>query len=99
MAQGNHSSNSGSIAIFPNPFKDRLNIHYQTANENRISIKIYDVAGRLVKQFTDLQSSINQITWNGDDENERTIPQGIYFLCFENFDTRETYTHKVLRIR
>ena len=86
------------LEIYPNPFSKKTAISYQTADNTGINMKIYDVSGRLVKQFANLHSSINQIIWSGDDDTGRSVSQGIYFLQIENLKTRETRVHKVLKI-
>lgn len=100
MARLSLPLNSGSITLFPNPFNEKLNIRYQITENNNVNLKIYDVTGRLVKQFNHLANqSFNQIVWNGEDENGRVIAQGIYFLQIENLDSGETFCKKILKIK
>jgi len=47
---------NGSLAFFPNPVKDVLNINYDKAVNQ---IDVYDVNGKLVKTFTTVNGSIN----------------------------------------
>ena len=44
-------------------------------------IKIYTVSGRLIKKMTHLNfvSGFNHYPWNGYDENEDPIANGVYF--------------------
>ena len=100
MAQENQLFSITSFAITPNPFTEKLNIKYQTPNGDKVSLKIYDVSGRLIKQFSRLTiQQSNQIVWHGDDENGRIVSQGVYFLRVENLDTGESSVHKILRIK
>jgi len=97
MAQQSHSLNSGSITIFPNPFKDKLNIRYQTTEKNNVNLKIYDVTGRLIKQFNHLtNSAVNQVIWNGKDDHGRAVSQGVYFVQVENLIRGKSSVHKVI---
>jgi hypothetical protein len=43
-------------------------------------IKIYDVAGRLIKKYGDDLSNIMSVLWNARDDNDRAVAQGIYFV-------------------
>ncbi|MDD5551425.1 MAG: T9SS type A sorting domain-containing protein [Candidatus Omnitrophica bacterium] len=60
-------SNLESVKIFPNPFA--LSCHFQGATKQ---IVIYDVSGKKVK-------TLKEPNWNGKDELERQLPNGIYF--------------------
>ncbi|KPJ72284.1 hypothetical protein AMJ52_06835 [candidate division TA06 bacterium DG_78] len=70
------------LQIHPNPFRHRTDIKYQIPVDCDAEIGIYDVSGRLV-QFFDLKSNISnlqsKIMWSGKDENDRILPNGIYF--------------------
>jgi hypothetical protein len=100
MSQQSSVMNDGSIAIFPNPFKDQLHILNQTSTQGRMDLKLYDITGRLVKRF-DLPSSasFDHITWNGIDDSGRVVPQGVYFLRIDNLDTGGIICRKVLMVK
>ncbi len=100
MSHQDQPMHSTLITVFPNPFTNRLNIAYQVANQNKAKLKVYDVTGRLVKQFT-LPSckSLNQIIWDGVDDQGRAVPQGVYFLRVDNPDSGDMICQKVLKVR
>jgi len=60
-----------------------------------VSLKIYDVTGRLIKTLADskLPQGENQIEWNKTDEYGKTVTAGIYILQLDagpdNSDTRK----------
>lgn len=91
--------NSSSIAIFPNPFKEQLNIVNQTLGYKQIDLKLYDASGRFVRQFNiSPGESFSHIIWDGIDSRGRAVPQGVYFLRIGNLDSDEIQCHKVLRV-
>ena len=59
-------------------------ISFQLDKEEKVSIKIYDVAGQLIKTLTDnkLQQGNYQIQWNSKDQAGNLVPTGIYVLQF-----------------
>jgi hypothetical protein len=100
MAQESHALKSCAIAIFPNPFKEKLNIRYQTTDNNKVNLKIYDVTGRLVRSFNHLTNSpISQITWDSKNENGRVVAQGVYFVRIENLTSGDTFCRKIIKVR
>jgi flagellar hook assembly protein FlgD len=63
-----------------------------------IALKIYDVSGRLVRQWD--YSTIRQsdhIVWDGTDQNDRKVPAGVYFVRFEAGDYKKTEKAILLR--
>lgn len=100
MSQQDQPMHSTSIAVFPNPFTERLNITYQTTGQSNAELKVYDVTGRLVKQFAlPSRGALNQIVWDGVDDQGRAVPQGVYFLRVDNPDSGDMLCQKVLRVR
>jgi flagellar hook assembly protein FlgD len=53
-----------------------------------LSVTIYDVTGRLVKQWNNptIQQS-SYIIWDGTDDVGRTVPAGVYFVQLKNAGT------------
>ena len=92
------------ITAYPNPFSTTTTITlsgYQATMSNssiaqlpdsQIALTIYDLSGRLIKQFTiyDLRFTNHEIVWDGRDRNGVLLPAGIYFYrCRgEDFDRR-----------
>ncbi len=72
----------------PNPFTRITEIRYQITDLHKtkdISLKIYDAAGRLVKQFNDLTiQPFNRVIWNGTDNVGKQVPAGTYFCILKN---------------
>jgi hypothetical protein len=99
MAQQGQPIDNASVAVFPNPFTEKLNIAYQIPGQSRIDLMLYDVTGRLVKQF-DLPScaSFCHIIWDGVDDHGRMVPQGVYFLRIDNPDSGDILCRKVLKV-
>ena len=79
--------NQNSIAIYPNPTKDKLNISFGN-QVNSININIYSYAGQLVKQSNFNNSQDIQI----DISN---LGVGLYFIEFINEETK--YTSKFIK--
>ncbi len=89
------------LSIYPNPFKQNTIIRCRILNTTNASLKIYDVAGRLIRVFNvdpyDMNESVTSVSWNGTDEFERVVPNGVYF-CQLNADNR-TLTRQIVLVR
>jgi len=67
------SDHKSCINVFPNPFSQTTTIKLNRAYKE---IKIYNVLGKLVKDFPCSAG----ITWNGSDNSNRDLECGIYFI-------------------
>jgi len=74
------------LNVFPNPFHDNVRIEVQLTNKSRVSVTMYDLFGKIVKEFCDIESHSPQlqINWDGTDEEKGTCPQGIYILTLRS---------------
>ena len=66
---------------YPNPFTDETTITCELTGEaDEVSIKIYSMSGRLVQEFTeDATAGFMMIPWDGRDQNDEKIANGIYY--------------------
>ena len=66
---------------FPNPARTRLSVNYALPRQTRVSIKLYDIAGKLVKTLAsaDQKPGYYNLTWNRQDAKGRTCACGVYF--------------------
>jgi hypothetical protein len=71
----------GLFQNFPNPFSESTTIKYQLPSRGKISLKIYDVAGKLVNTLVDREQTAGDysVRWYGRDDQDRELPSGVYF--------------------
>ncbi|MDI6807764.1 MAG: phospholipase D-like domain-containing protein [Candidatus Eisenbacteria bacterium] len=64
----------------PNPFNPVTTIEFNVAKKANVSLRIYDVSGRLVRVLVDknLQPGVHKVNWDGRDGKGRRLPSGIY---------------------
>lgn len=68
----------------PNPSRGRVAIRYSLAAEGRVTLRVHDLAGRVVQT---LAEGVNRpgrysLSWNGTDDRGRELARGIYFCRF-----------------
>ncbi|MEO0127958.1 MAG: M28 family peptidase [candidate division WOR-3 bacterium] len=96
-----------NIVLMPNPFRNHCMIKFQIPNnsafrssQSEISLKIYDVSGRVVKSFNPESCILNHssgIIWDGCDFLGRRLPAGIYFVRLEAGDFKQNEKAVLLR--
>jgi flagellar hook assembly protein FlgD len=61
-------------------------------NPSTISLKIYDVAGKLIKTLIDDELTPNRysLIWDGTDETGTQMPSGIYFYTLKLDEYEQT---------
>jgi hypothetical protein len=72
-----------TLSIHPNPCRRQTTIGYSPGDQldAGLTITIYDVAGRLIRQWDKKASGSDRIVWQGTDQHGRTVPDGVYFVC------------------
>jgi hypothetical protein len=65
----------------PNPFNPETVIPYSISSDGRVAIRIFDVAGRLVRTLVDArqQAGPHVVRWDGRADKGRPLAAGIYF--------------------
>lgn len=82
----------------PNPARNRLMINLQVPAGQKASLRVYDPAGRLVRDLSRMISSTTTILdWNCTDDRGRDLPKGVYFLRLSTLETEKT--EKVILLR
>jgi hypothetical protein len=84
-------SDAVELTIEPNPFspdgdgfEDRTVFRYTLPMESNLTIRIYDVRGRLIKTLVDDEPSVSgDVLWDGRDDENRTVRIGIYVVLAE----------------
>jgi hypothetical protein len=77
------SENELAISSIPNPFSYASAIRLVLDGDYRVSVEIYDCAGRCVRRLLErrpMTAGENDITWYGYDDNGRKVAPGIYFV-------------------
>jgi len=74
-----------SLRNYPNPFNPTTTIEYVVPTDSRVTLRIYDVSGRLVKTVVDgrLGASVYRYQWAGRNEAGREIAAGVYISRLE----------------
>jgi len=77
---------------------DRITHSHGTGSAKGIELKIYDISGRMVRQFDYTTIGLsNQLIWFGDDKHGHQVPAGIYFI--ESVSDDKKLVKKIIKIK
>jgi hypothetical protein len=84
---------------YPNPFNPLTMIRFGLEEPGRVSLRIYDTAGRLVRMLIDEARDAGHYAeeWDGRDSAGRTVASGVYFYRVEAGEYTETKKMVLLR--
>jgi hypothetical protein len=65
----------------PNPFNPSTQILFEIPGSMHVSLVIYDVAGRMVRELVDerREAGSHTVRWNGADASGRPVSSGVYY--------------------
>jgi hypothetical protein len=66
---------------FPNPFNPSTRIQFALPSKGHVSLKIYNVAGQLVRTLQDgvMDAGSHELTWDGSNNLGKSVASGVYF--------------------
>ncbi len=70
---------------YPNPFNPTTTIRFTLPANGDVTIRIYDVAGRVVRTLVNerLEARIHEVTWSGRNDQGQVVSSGVYFYRIE----------------
>jgi photosystem II stability/assembly factor-like uncharacterized protein len=76
----------------PNPFKELTKIAFALPKESKVSLFVYNVTGRRVRTLIDekMKPGNYNLKWDGKDNQNRNLGQGIYFYRLQTEDFKDT---------
>jgi hypothetical protein len=82
----------GFASVSPNPFNPTTVIRYRAAAGARVTIAIFDVAGRRVRSLVDVAAAGGEatVTWDGHDDAGRAAASGVYFCRLQTGPVSQT---------
>ncbi|MBC8174859.1 MAG: T9SS type A sorting domain-containing protein, partial [Candidatus Marinimicrobia bacterium] len=77
---------------YPNPFNPVTTIRYELPEESHVSIVVYDIMGRQVKELVsgELVSGYHTAIWDATDSFGKPVGAGIYLYQIKAGDFTQT---------
>ena len=72
----------GGLAAYPNPFNPRVTVSFSLMRAEKISLDVFDVAGRRVARLAqrEFAAGRQEVVWSGCDGAGRALPSGAYYV-------------------
>jgi hypothetical protein len=85
--------------IVPSPMKNAGIISYQLPNAQNVSLRVYDVSGKLVRTLIDqnIEAGTHSVVWDSRDNTGKQVASGIYFYRLQGQD--QSVTKKMIVVR
>lgn len=71
---------------YPNPFNPVTNISFSLPQDSKVDLNVYNIRGQKVRVLANAEyreKGVQNIQWNGTDDNGKRVGSGIYFYKLE----------------
>ncbi len=100
LAVNNLSANKIVTSVFPNPFDQHVHIGYTLNNPGTVSILIYNIQGKVVRNLLQNQRIVPgyyETIWDGKSNGGMTLTSGVYFYSITS--GKQTSSGKILMMK
>jgi beta-lactamase superfamily II metal-dependent hydrolase len=75
----------GLVQNYPNPFNPVTNIEFSLDEDDKISLKIYDISGRVIRTLVEgtRTAGTHTVLWDGRDNRGEPLVSGVYVYRLE----------------
>jgi len=100
---GAETERTPSVAVlhqnYPNPFNPSTSIEFSLPAREQVSLKVFDVSGRLVRTLVDgpLSDGSHRYTWDGRNGRGASVASGVYFYVLRSESIRQSRKAVLLR--
>jgi hypothetical protein len=100
---GDQSGDTPRAAVLfqnhPNPFNPNTSIQFYIPRREQVSLKVYDVSGKLVRTLVDdrLDGGSHTYIWDGKNNRGKAVASGVYFYMLRSDSIRKARKAVLLR--
>jgi hypothetical protein len=73
------------VVAWPNPFRTETNLRFELARDQGVTVRVFDVSGRLVRNLAEerLPAGSHTVRWDGRADSGVRVASGVYFYRLE----------------
>jgi hypothetical protein len=89
-----------ALGNFPDPFNPLTHVGYELPHSARVTLRVYDPSGRLVRELLDSvehDGGVYSVPWDGRSDSGQLLPSGVYFARLEA--GREVAVNKMVLLK
>lgn len=92
-------SRAALVGAYPNPFNPQTTIAFVVPLDTKVTLGIYDVQGRLLRELVDgvVPAGRHDVVWDGHDRSGRAVGSGTYLYRLQAGDL--TATRKIMLVK
>lgn len=89
-----------NLKNYPNPFIINTELSWYQKTSDKVSVRIYDLKGRLIRTLTNetKTAGIQKLSWDGKDNNGKQVASGIYYSRLQSSNGKSA-TQKMMLIK
>jgi len=97
--ENNTIPNNFSLRAYPNPFNPSTSIRFEIPEFSVVSIKVFNVLGKEINLLLEenISAGEHNVQWNGKDNEENTLPSGVYFIQMKAGKYQQTIKSVLLK--
>jgi len=87
------------LRAVPNPFLRKTELQYQISAAGRVTLRVFNVLGQVVRRVVDevQPPGVYTVSWDGRDDHGHKLASGVYFTRLETEGTTEITKLTILR--
>jgi uncharacterized cupredoxin-like copper-binding protein len=68
-------------SCYPNPFREETVIRFESKDQGRVSLEVYNINGQLVNRLLDgvIAAGVHEVHWDGSNSSGIRVAEGMYF--------------------
>ena len=71
---------NADFTIYPNPFTNQTTFSFDHLGNDKLSIEIRDIEGRVVRKLAEKNPSKVEYLWDGANDSGIRVAEGVYFI-------------------